>query len=87
MSTRTSPSEARPLDHPLLDRYLTFVEARARRNTVIATASDLRVFFAVVSKEPPPILNSRGRRPETRPTGPVGALETRGAGTIMQALG
>ncbi len=28
MSTRRSPSEARSLGHPLLDRYLTFVDAR-----------------------------------------------------------
>jgi site-specific recombinase XerD len=37
------------LGDPLLDRYLEFVEGRARPNTVIATASDLR-FFAVVRK-------------------------------------
>ena len=32
------------LGHPVLDRYLEFVAARARVNTVLATASDLRVF-------------------------------------------
>jgi hypothetical protein len=40
------------LGDPLLDRYLEFVEGRARPNTVIATASDLRAFFAVVRKPP-----------------------------------
>jgi len=36
----------------VLDRYLLFVAARCRRNTVLATVSDLRAFFAVVAKEP-----------------------------------
>ena len=40
------------LGHPVVDRYLEFVEARARRNTLLATASDLRVFFTEVDKEP-----------------------------------
>ncbi|MEO6714762.1 MAG: tyrosine-type recombinase/integrase [Mycobacteriales bacterium] len=40
------------LGHPVLDRYLTFVALRCRPNTVLATASDLRAFFAVVAKEP-----------------------------------
>ncbi len=40
------------LDDPVLDRYLEFVEARARHNTVLATASDLKAFFAIVDKAP-----------------------------------
>jgi integrase/recombinase XerD len=40
------------LGHPLLDEYLTFVGARARPNTWLATAYDLKVFFEVVAKEP-----------------------------------
>lgn len=40
------------LGHPVLDRYLAFVASRCRPNTVLATASDLRAFFAVVAKEP-----------------------------------
>jgi len=40
------------LGHPQLDRYLEFVAARARRNTVLATGYDLKVFFSVVPKEP-----------------------------------
>jgi integrase/recombinase XerD len=38
--------------HPVLDRYVQFVAARCRHNTVLATVSDLRAFFAVVPKEP-----------------------------------
>ena len=33
---------------PVLDDYLRFVAARARPNTVLATAYDLAVFFRVV---------------------------------------
>jgi len=40
------------LGHPVLDGYLEFVEARARHNTLLATTSDLRVFFTEVDKEP-----------------------------------
>src|SRR5436305_15351393 len=50
------PDPARPdlvrLGHPLLDAYLGLVAARARPNTVVATAYDLQVFFGVVGKEP-----------------------------------
>lgn len=38
------------LGDPLLDRYLEFVESRARHNTVLAAASDLKLFFAAVPK-------------------------------------
>jgi integrase/recombinase XerD len=40
------------LGDPVLDRYLAFVESRARHNTVLATASDLKAFFGVVDKAP-----------------------------------
>src|SRR6476646_8827403 len=40
------------LGHPLLDDYLAFVAARARVNTFLAVASDLKIFFDVVAKEP-----------------------------------
>jgi len=40
------------LGHPLLDAYLEMVATRARWNTVLATAFDLKVFFTVVAKEP-----------------------------------
>ena len=43
------PSRVR-LDDPVLDRYLEFVECRARHNTLLATASDLKAFFGVVDK-------------------------------------
>lgn len=38
--------------HPLLDAYVELVTARARWNTVLATAFDLKVFFSIVDKEP-----------------------------------
>ena len=52
-STRGAPGAdpATRLGHPVIDRYLEFVEARARHNTLLATASDLRVFFTAVDKE------------------------------------
>jgi site-specific recombinase XerD len=34
----------------MLDRYLQFVESRCRHNTVLATASDLKIFFSVIDK-------------------------------------
>ncbi len=40
------------LGHPLLDDYLAFVAVRARTNTFLAVASDLKIFFAVVAKPP-----------------------------------
>lgn len=40
------------LGHPLVDDYLGFVGARARPNTLLATAFDLKVFFSVVEKDP-----------------------------------
>jgi site-specific recombinase XerD len=40
------------LGHELIDDYLRFVAARARANTLLATAYDLKVFFAVVAKDP-----------------------------------
>jgi site-specific recombinase XerC len=35
---------------PVLDRYLEFLSVRARPNTVLAAAYDLKVFFTVVGK-------------------------------------
>ena len=44
---------SRPLSRAeVLDRYVEFVAARCRPNTVIATVSDLRAFFAVIDKAP-----------------------------------
>jgi hypothetical protein len=40
------------LGHPLVDAYLEFVAARARANTLLAQAFDLKVFFSFVSKDP-----------------------------------
>ncbi len=38
--------------HPLIDEYLQFLTARARPNTRLAVAFDLKVFFSVVDKTP-----------------------------------
>jgi integrase/recombinase XerD len=43
------------LGDPLLDDYLAFVAARARTNTWLAVALDLKVFFGVVGKPPPEV--------------------------------
>lgn len=40
------------LGHPLLDAYLDLVSARARPNTLLASAFDLKVFFSIIDKEP-----------------------------------
>lgn len=40
------------LGHRLVDDYLEMVRVRARRNSLLAAAFDLKVFFAVVAKEP-----------------------------------
>ena len=40
------------LGHPLLDAYVELVTARARWNTALATAFDLKVFFSVIAKDP-----------------------------------
>ena len=50
----TSGGELRAvaLGHPLLDDYLEFVAARARPNTLLAVAYDLKVFFTEVVKQP-----------------------------------
>jgi integrase/recombinase XerD len=45
-------SESPRLGHRLLDDYLEMVASRARPNTVLATAFDLKVFFDVVAKDP-----------------------------------
>jgi integrase/recombinase XerD len=49
---RGSELESITLGHPLLDDYLAFVAARARTNTWLAVASDLKIFFGVVGKPP-----------------------------------
>lgn len=38
--------------HPLVDEYLEFAQSRARPNTVLAQAFDLKVFFETVDKTP-----------------------------------
>ena len=46
------------LGHPLLDAYIELVTARARWNTVLATAFDLKVFFATVAKDPAEVVTA-----------------------------
>ncbi len=43
------------LGHPVVDDYLVFVGARARPNTLLAVAFDLKVFFSIVPKDPPEV--------------------------------
>ncbi|WP_094980064.1 tyrosine-type recombinase/integrase [Rhodococcus pyridinivorans] len=40
------------LGHELVDDYLELVAVRARPNTVLATAYDLKVFFTIVGRDP-----------------------------------
>ncbi len=40
------------LGHPLVDAYLELVAARARWNTLLAQAYDLKVFFSIVDADP-----------------------------------
>ena len=40
------------LGNPVVDEYLELVRARARRNTLLAVAYDLKVFFGEVGKDP-----------------------------------
>ncbi len=49
---RAAGGELITLGHPLLDAYLELVTARARPNTVLATAYDLKVFFSIVEVDP-----------------------------------
>ena len=49
---RGQETESITLGHPLLDDYLAFMAVRARTNTWLAVASDLKIFFEVVAKSP-----------------------------------
>lgn len=50
--TSGAVGEVISVGHPLLDAYVELVTARARWNTVLATAFDLKVFFSIVDKDP-----------------------------------
>ncbi len=41
--------------HPLVDDYLEFLRARARPNTILAVAFDLKVFFSVGQRRGRPL--------------------------------
>jgi integrase/recombinase XerD len=51
-TARPGGGELIRLGHPLLDAYLDLVSARARPNTLLATAFDLKVFFSIIDKDP-----------------------------------
>jgi integrase/recombinase XerD len=57
-SVQAAEVRAITLGHPLVDDYLAFVGARARMNTWLATAYDLKVFFTVVGKDPAEVTRS-----------------------------
>jgi integrase/recombinase XerD len=46
------------IGHPLCDEYLEFLRARARPNTLLARAFDLKVFFSVVDRPPSRVTSS-----------------------------
>jgi integrase len=51
-SSGAADQEQVSLGHPLLDAFLEFVAGRARWNTVLATAFDLKVFFSLINTDP-----------------------------------
>lgn len=55
---RSGGGELIGLGHPLLDAYLDLVTARARWNTVVATAFDLTVFFRVIDRDPAEVVTA-----------------------------
>ncbi len=57
-TSRPGGGELIRLGHPLLDAYLDLVSARARPNTLLATAFDLKVFFGIVDKDPGDVLTA-----------------------------
>ena len=57
-TARPGGGELIRLGHPLLDAYLELVCARARPNTLLATAFDLKVFFNVVDKDPSDVVTA-----------------------------
>jgi integrase/recombinase XerD len=79
------------LGHPLLDDYLEFVAARARPNTLIAVAYDLKVFFTVIAKQPADITTAdvltfiKAQRAPRRGTGVV-RLEDGEAGLSARTI-
>ncbi len=66
--------------HPLVDEYLQFLTARARPNTRLAVAFDLKVFFSVVDKTPvrvtSAVVRSSCRSPERHSVCAFGAHQT-----------
>ena len=46
------------LGHPVIDDYLEFLAARCRPNTVVASASDLKIFFELCGKDPVDVVSA-----------------------------
>ena len=61
-SARSADREQVSLGHPLLDAFLEFVAGRARWNTVLATAFDLKVFFSLIDTDPAEVTTAEVRR-------------------------
>jgi integrase len=57
-TARPGGGELIRLGHSLLDAYLDLVTARARPNTLLATAFDLKVFFSVIDKDPAEVVTA-----------------------------
>ena len=51
-SSGAADREQIQLGHPLLDAFLEFIAGRARWNTVLAAAFDLKVFFSIIDTDP-----------------------------------
>lgn len=49
---KSDTGSAPRIGHPLVDEYLRFVAARARPNTALAAAYDMKVVFTVLTKDP-----------------------------------
>jgi hypothetical protein len=66
----------------LVERYIEFVAARCRPNTVAATRSDLGVFFSVIDKAPGEI-----RRPMCSSSSPSSDGHVATAGWCASPMG
>jgi integrase/recombinase XerD len=78
--------------HPLADEYLEFLTARARPNTLLAVAFDLKVFFSVVDKTPVRVTSAdvmsfiRSQRSGGKTVVPIGGSRGLSPRTIRRRL-
>jgi hypothetical protein len=61
------------LGHPLLDSFLELIAGRARWNTVLAAAFDLKVFFSIIDTDPAEVTTADVLAFIKRQRAPVGA--------------